>query len=119
MQRHLFAYNNEDNTYGFDYLDLKIDLGVDLEAGIGVNCLSAGIYGSAELGFSIDIWKTFEMRTVELSGEVGLYVKLLFYSEKFPIVSGSTTIYDRDAKIKKPKHIPSLLQRHMMPTNTT
>ena len=95
-----FAYNNEDNTYGFDYLDLKIDLGVDLEAGIGVNCLSAGIYGSAELGFSIDIWKTFEMRTVELSGEVGLYVKLLFYSEKFPIVSGSTTIYDRDANKK-------------------
>ena len=95
-----FAYNNEDNTYGFDYLDLKIDLGVDLEAGIGVNCLSAGIYGSAELGFSIDIWKTFEMRTVELSGEVGLYVKLLFYSEKYPIVSGSTTIYDRDANKK-------------------
>ena len=95
-----FAYNNDDNTYGFDYLDLKIDLGVDLEAGIGVNCLSAGIYGSAELGFSIDIWKTFEMRTVELSGEVGLYVKLLFYSEKFPIVSGSTTIYDRDANKK-------------------
>ena len=95
-----FAYNNEDNTYGFDYLDLKIDLGVDLEAGIGVNCLSAGIYGSAELGFSIDIWKTFEMRIVELSGEVGLYVKLLFYSEKFPIVSGSTTIYDRDANKK-------------------
>ncbi len=95
-----FAYNNEDNTYGFDYLDLKIDLGVDLEAGIGVNCLSAGIYGSAELGFSIDIWKTFEMRTVELSGEVGLYVKLLFYSEKFPIVSGNTTIYDRDANKK-------------------
>ena len=95
-----FAYNNEDNTYGFDYLDLKIDLGVDLEAGIGVNCLSAGIYGSAGLGFSIDIWKTFEMRTVELSGEVGLYVKLLFYSEKFPIVSGSTTIYDRDANKK-------------------
>ena len=95
-----FAYNNEDNTYGFDYFDLKIDLGVDLEAGIGVNCLSAGIYGSAELGFSIDIWKTFEMRTVELSGEVGLYVKLLFYSEKFPIVSGSTTIYDRDANKK-------------------
>ena len=95
-----FAYNNEDNTYGFDYLDLKIDLGVDLEAGIGANCLSAGIYGSAELGFSIDIWKTFEMRTVELSGEVGLYVKLLFYSEKFPIVSGSTTIYDRDANKK-------------------
>ena len=95
-----FAYNNEDNTYGFDYLDLKIDLGVDSEAGIGVNCLSAGIYGSAELGFSIDIWKTFEMRTVELSGEVGLYVKLLFYSEKFPIVSGSTTIYDRDANKK-------------------
>ena len=95
-----FAYSNEDNTYGFDYLDLKIDLGVDLEAGIGVNCLSAGIYGSAELGFSIDIWKTFEMRTVELSGEVGLYVKLLFYSEKFPIVSGSTTIYDRDANKK-------------------
>ena len=95
-----FAYNNEDNTYGFDYLDLKIDLGVDLEAGIGVNCLSAGIYGSAELGFSMDIWKTFEMRTVELSGEVGLYVKLLFYSEKFPIVSGSTTIYDRDANKK-------------------
>ena len=95
-----FAYNNEDNTYGFDYLDLKIDLGVDLEAGIGVNCFSAGIYGSAELGFSIDIWKTFEMRTVELSGEVGLYVKLLFYSEKFPIVSGSTTIYDRDANKK-------------------
>ena len=95
-----FAYNNEDNTYGFDYLDLKIDLGVDLEAGIGVNCLSAGIYGSAELGFSIDIWKTFEMRTVELSGEVGLFVKLLFYSEKFPIVSGSTTIYDRDANKK-------------------
>ena len=95
-----FAYNNEDNTYGFDYLDLKIDLGVDLEAGIGVNCLSAGIYGSAELGFSIDIWKTFEMRTVELSGEVGLYIKLLFYSEKFPIVSGSTTIYDRDANKK-------------------
>lgn len=95
-----FAYNNEDNTYGFDYLDLKIELGVDLEAGVGVNCLSAGLYGSAGLEFDIDIWKKFEMKTVELSGEVGLYIKLLFYSEKFPIVSGSLTIYDRDANKK-------------------
>lgn len=40
------------------------------------------------------------MKKVELSGELGVYIKLFFYTDKFKIVSGTATLYERDSKAK-------------------
>ena len=94
-----FVYNDTAGSCGFEDLDLLIDLGVDLQAGIGVKCASFGLYGTANLKFDIDLNKTFEMKKVELAGDIGLYVEFLFYSDRFSIVSATTTLYDRDSRI--------------------
>ena len=95
-----FVYNDVNKTFSIDSLELAIRAALEIKAGFGIKCLSAGLYGSADLGFDIDIKDAFELKKVELSGELGVYIKLFFYTDKFKIVSGTATLYERDSKAK-------------------
>ena len=95
-----FVYNDVNKTFSIDSFELAIRAALEIKAGFGIKCLSAGLYGSADLGFDIDIKDAFELKKVELSGELGVYIKLFFYTDKFKIVSGTATLYERDSKAK-------------------
>jgi len=95
-----FVYNDVNKTFSIDSFELAIRAALEIKAGFGIKCLSAGLYGSADLGFDIDIKDAFELKKVELSGEIGVYIKLFFYTDKFKIVSGTATLYERDSKAK-------------------
>ena len=95
-----FVYNDVNKTFSIDSFELAIRAALEIKAGFGIKCLSAGLYGSADLGFNIDIKDAFELKKVELSGEFGVYIKLFFYTDKFKIVSGTATLYERDSKAK-------------------
>ena len=95
-----FVYNDVNKIFSIDSFELAIRAALEIKAGFGIKCLSAGLYGSADLGFDIDIKDAFELKKVELSGELGVYIKLFFYTDKFKIVSGTATLYERDSKAK-------------------
>ncbi len=83
--------------------DLIIKGSLSLSAGVGVSLASIGFYGSAAPEFDIilinDVLEP-GVRKVTLTGEVGAYYKLLFFSQKFPIYTGKWIIYERSAAKK-------------------
>ncbi len=92
-------YDDTSEAVIFDHIDFSLALSLDLRAGIGVEWVSAGIYGKAK--FSVDasfipksvIEVEFKKVEVKLGGEVGFYFKFLFFSGDLEILKGEWTIY--------------------------
>ena len=96
-----FVYNDTTYMLEFDSINLNLSLELELSLGIGISCCSFGAYGDAGISTDIVIDKSLYVDNVTLSGSFGLYVKFFFYSEKFPIVSGSTTLYQHKSSKSK------------------
>lgn len=57
-----FVYNDVNKIFSIDSFELAIRAALEIKAGFGIKCLSAGLYGSADLGFDIDIKDAFELK---------------------------------------------------------
>ena len=96
-----FVYNDTTYMLEFDGINLNLSLELGITLGVGISCCSFGAYGDAGISTDIVIGKSMYVDNVTLSGEFGLYVKFFFYNEKFPIVSGSTTLYQHKSSRAK------------------
>ncbi len=67
--------------------ELALSAGLKLSAGIGVSCLSAGIYGSAEIEFNFDFKSDKKLKNILVGGELGLYAKAFTWDGELPIIS--------------------------------
>lgn len=94
------SYDDQEHSFGFDVNGLLFNVDAEISAGIGVSCLSAGIYGDAEFAFDFDLKDRIQLQTLKIAGNIGLYAKFFFYTEKFPILSTECTVFDRNAKSK-------------------
>ena len=96
-----FVYNDTTYMLEFDSFNLNLSLELELSLGIGISCCSFGAYGDAGISTDIVIDKSMYVDNVTLSGEFGLYVKFFFFSEKFPLVSGSQVLYQHSSQKSK------------------
>ena len=70
--------------------ELELTLAANLEASLGVGCslASVGIYGSVGMKFVFDILPETRVESLEIYGDLGAYVKALWFKKKFSIWSG-------------------------------
>ncbi len=71
--------------------ELSVQLSAELKASIGIGCsiASIGMYGNIGTVIIFDILPEQDVRSWEIHGELGAYVKILWYTKKFPIWSGT------------------------------
>ena len=81
-----FLYDATGDIVYLDNATLEIALSLDLRAGIGVEWVSAGIYGKAAFNMNLSLYP-FYMEKITLGGEVGFYYKFLFIEGELSILS--------------------------------
>ena len=67
--------------------EIKMTLGAEIAAKVGVGCsvASIGLYGSVGTVFILDFYPSFGVESWLLNGEIGAYIKLLWWTKKFEI----------------------------------
>lgn len=82
-----FVYNNTNSALYIDSLKLVLKGELETSLGVGVACASVGFYGDIVLSTIINVFNTFQIEKVSLSGEAGIYVKLFCFTKKWPIAA--------------------------------
>ena len=97
-----FLYDDTGGTVYLDNADLNVALSLDLRAGIGVDWISAGIYGKAGFVMNMSL-HPFYMKKMTLSGEIGFYYEFIFFKGELKILDGTWTLYEyqEDATMSK------------------
>ncbi len=84
--------------------DVALNFGTELKlkAGVGVDNLSAGVYGSAGLDMTLALASTDGskpgFRTVDLNGDLGLYADVAITSYEKSLLSGTINLYPGEAE---------------------
>ena len=67
--------------------EIKMTLGAEIAAKVGVGCsvASIGLYGSVGTVFILDFYPSFGVESWLLNGEIGAYIKVLWWTKKFEI----------------------------------
>ena len=67
--------------------EIKMTLGAEIAAKVGVGCsvASIGLYGSVGTVFILDFYPLFGVESWLLNGEIGAYIKLLWWTKNFEI----------------------------------
>ena len=95
------SFTKKSETYNIASMNFKLSGILTVNVGIGISLASIGVYGSTTPAFDFVIVsndKAPGLETFTLSGELGFYIKALFFETNFKIFSGSWKIFDRSAK---------------------
>ena len=67
--------------------EIKMTLGAEIAAKVGVGCsvASIGLYGSVGTVFILDFYPSFGVESWLLNGEIGAYIKVLWWTKNFEI----------------------------------
>ncbi len=80
---------DENRKISLEEIEATVNVQVDAKLGIGCKALSAGIYGNIGAAFVLDIVPNFQVESLRVYGEMGAYVRVLFYEKKVRITPDS------------------------------
>ncbi len=80
---------DENRTISLEEVEATINVQVDAKLGIGCRAISGGIYGNIGMAFVLDILPDFQVESLRVYGEMGAYVRVLFFEKKFRLTPDS------------------------------
>ena len=76
---------DENRGVSFEEAQLQLSAAISAKVGVGCSVASVGVYGSIGTVFVLEFYPDFGIDSWTLNGEIGAYMKILWYTKKFSI----------------------------------